>query len=153
MTIRLSTPAVPLHAESVPLGAAPRGAAVAVGTVAVGAGLGIVLGWDERAAELVCAVLVSFGAVVLWLAVRCGRCQVTIGSTRIDVRAGPLAATAPTVAVQGLVRRAATSWRRWYAAEEVALRISVSPGVIVLPTCKPRDVLVALGGASAEDDD
>jgi len=151
VTIRLSGAAVPLHAESIPLGAGPRATAVAVGAVAVGTGLGVVLGWDGTTAEIAGAVLVSCGAIVLWLAARCGRCEVTLDATRIDVRAGPLSATAPTAAVESFARRGATSWRRWYAAEEIALRISVSPGQLVLPTRKPAELEVALWSESPEN--
>ena len=151
--MRLTQLSVPLHAESIALGAGPRATAVALGACSFGVGIAIVLVRKSPAAEFVCATLVTAGAIAWWLAVRGGRCDVTIGSTRIDVRAGPISQTAPTAAIVGLDRRAATSWRRWYAAEEIRVRTSVSPGEIALPTRKPREVLVVLQGSMADSGD
>jgi hypothetical protein len=151
MSFRVSNVSVPLHAESIPLNAGPRAAAVAIAAVSIGTGLGIGLGWDEPAARLVSSVLVVLGGVTIWLTVRGARCEVTIGATRIDVRAGLLAATAPTAAVESLDRCEATSWRRWYAPEEVRAKISVTPGQIAIPTRKARAVVIALSGDTQDD--
>ncbi len=153
MSFRVSRVSVPLHAESIPLGAGPRAAAVAIAAVAIGIGLGIGLGWDGAATKLMSSVLATAGGVMLWLTVRGARCEVTIGSTRIDVRAGLLAATAPTGAVESIERGEATSWRRWYAPEEVRAKISVTPGQIVIPTRKAREVVIALAGDAHDDDE
>jgi hypothetical protein len=153
MTFRVSNVSVPLHAESIPLGAGPRAAAIAIAAVSIGLGLGAGLGWDEPAAKLAASVLMTLGGVMFWLTVRSARCEVTIGATRIDVRAGLVAASAPTNAVESLDRGEATSWRRWYATEEVRAKISVKPGEIVIPTRKPRAVVVALSGPEDDDDE
>ena len=153
MSFRVSNVSVPLHAESIPLGAGPRAAAVAIAAVSIGIGIGVGLGWDGAAVQAVSSALVVFGGVTLWLTVRGARCQVTIGATRIDVRAGLLAATAPTAAVESLDRGEATSWRRWYAAEEVRAKISVTPGQIAIPTRQPRAVVIALAGDTQGDDE
>ena len=135
---------IPFHHESVPL----RGGAVVLGWVLAVAGIGCGLSLAALArdwpAELLAPCLVVLGGLALVGVVRCRRYEVTLGSTRIDLRAGPFKRIVPSAAVESADRRPATGWRRLFGAEEMVLRVNVGSGKVAVPSRKPADVLGAL---------
>jgi len=139
-----SDESIPHHFEAVPLrtGVSALGWSLAVLTIASGLGLA---GWASgAAADVVGPIVVIVGGLILAAMLRCRRCEITIGTKRIDVRSGPLRGMVPTGAVEAAARRPATVWRRLFADEEVVLSVSVGAGNFAIPSRRPAELIEAL---------
>ena len=135
---------IPHHFESVPLRPAPRAVGWAVALLGIGGGAvlaAVSRGWR---AELVAPLAVVASGLLLIVLVRCRNCEVTLGTRRIDVRAGPLHRLIPTGSVEAASRRTATGWRRLFATEELVLRIDVGSGEAAIPSRRPQELHRAL---------
>jgi hypothetical protein len=89
-------------------------------------------------------IVVIVGGLILAAMLRCRRCEITIGTKRIDVRSGPLRGMVPTGAVESVAHRPATAWRRWFANEEIVLSVSVGAGSVAIPSRRPAELIAAL---------
>jgi len=136
---------LPDHAESIPLRAPVRWLGWAL------AALGIVGGFlaagtgEGRIAEVLGPILVVAGGVVLAALWQCGRYDVTIGTTRIEVGTGPFKDTLATGAVESSEVRPATAWRKLFADQEVVLGLAVGRRChYPVPTRDPEGLQAAL---------
>jgi hypothetical protein len=144
--IRISRRAsIPEHAESLPL----RGLVRALGWAL--AGLGIVGGFlaagagEGRIAAWLAPLLVVVGGVVLAALWQCGKYDLTVGTTRIEVGTGPFKDTLATGAVESSEARPATAWRKLFAEREVVLVLSVGRWRrYPVPTRDPEGLRAAL---------
>lgn len=136
---------VPLFCEELRLTAPWRwgGTAAVAGLIATGIGSG---GWGGSELQWlsgVCLTLGSLGAVGLW---RLSRFETTV--SRYGVRAGTweLGFTFARADVLGAEKRRAHSWRAWFAAEEVLVRLTGPAGErqLAIPSRQPQELMNAL---------
>ena len=140
---------LPLHYEASPLKAAVGAVGWPAGVVAIVAGIAAFVGAASVAAEAVSALFVVAGSALVVLLVRCRRYEVTVGRRMIEARLGPFRRTLPVGCVEEARERPASSWRRLYAARELALTLSVETRPLILPTHDPDELRTALASGAA----
>jgi len=141
---------IPHHVETLPLRFAPRVVGLLGGAALLA--LGLVLVRIERPwAQIPSALFVATGLITLAALWVFRSCELTVGTKRIQLQCGPLQSIVPTGAIESTQRRPATSWRRWYVDDELALAVSVGDGSAVLPTRDAVKLVEALEQLRASD--
>jgi hypothetical protein len=143
---------IPEHAESVELRRGALVAGWAAALLGVGGGLWLVGSRVEAVGELAGPLLVLFGGAALFSVVRLRVYELTVGTSRIDVRCGPMKRTLARGAVTAVNARPARGWRRLYSALEVELRLETREGGAVVPSQEPDAIVGLLRSNDAGDD-
>jgi len=138
---------IPVHHETVELRRGVLVAGWALTLLGIGGGLLLVGSGNEAVAELGGPLLVLLGGAALFSVLRFRSYELTVGTSRIDVRCGPLKRVLASGAVTSSEVRPARGWRALYAPEEIELRLEARDGRAVLPSCRPGELLAALRSA------
>ena len=141
---------LPQHHESVPLRAPLRALGWTIGVLGILGGFvlaGVTVG---ELAEVAGSLLVVAGGSALFLTVKCGSHEVTVGTARLDLYSGPFRRMAPSGSVLSATRRPSTSWRRLFADDEVVVRFEDGPGALTVPSREPAELIAALEAAGSD---
>jgi hypothetical protein len=142
--MRLTESTLPHHFETVPVKPAISVPGWIIGIGCFISGVAIAISPLANWADIAGPALACFGAAIVMALVRCRHFEITVGDKLVTAGAGPFHRSVPVGAVEKLSKRPATSWRKLYADYELALTVTVSSGVVVIPSSDQEELVIAL---------
>jgi hypothetical protein len=142
--MRLTESSLPHHFESTPVKPAISVPGWIIGAICFAGGIAIAISPLAEWADIAGPALACTGAIIMMALYRCRQFEVTVGDKLVTTGAGPFRQSVPVGAVEKLTKRPATAWRKLYADQEVALTVTVSSGVVVVPSSDPQELVRAL---------
>ncbi len=135
---------MPLHFEGVMLNRTVRLSGWIVGLLLAFGGITGMVSLSESWLEIPAAIAAAIGVFVLATVMRCSRFETTVGKQWLKTRIGPIKNDLARSLISEVTIRNATSWRRFYAAEEIVIKLDHGDEQPLLPSQDAEGLLNAL---------